>query len=178
MQTEDLQPGQAWTGPVHHEDGAVFEFSKDGPELRLFFAGVPPDAVREVQTADCHLGLLRAGDVAVVPWKIGEHMAGDAHFHVFLYPPESRPTDPLLNGDARLPLRIVLVDRDNRKLLAVRRVLLSQWLSQELAEAVAYQLGNHIGREGYDAQVAIYQNQYPDVQDAIKAAPIFERVEG
>lgn len=178
MDTADLKVGQPWTGAMHHEDGAQFEFSKTGPELRLFFTGVPEEAVREFERAPCQIGLLRAEDVAVVPWKIGEHMMGDAQFHVFLYPPETRPSDPVLERDERMRLQMTLIDRGTGRVLALRSVLLSPWLSKELAEAVSYQLGNHIGREAYDAQVAIYQNKYPNVQDAIRAAQIFETVQG
>lgn len=178
MESADLQVGQTWTGDMHHEDGALFEFSKSGPELRLFFSGLPEEAVREAETADCHLGLLRAGDVAVVPWRIGDRMMGDAQFHAFLYPPESRPSDPVLDHGGRMSVRIILIDRGTRQVRAMRSVRLSQWFSQELAEAVSYQLGNHIGREDYDAQVSVYQNQYPDVREAMRAADIFEKVEG
>jgi len=178
MDTADLKVGQAWGGQMHHEDGAQFEFSKTGPELRLFFSGLPEEAVREFETAPCQIGLLRLEDVAIVPWKIGERMMGDAQFHVFLYPPESRPSDPVLNQDARMRLQLVLIDRQTREVRALRSVLLSPRLSNELAEAVSYQLGNHIGREGYDAQVAIYQNKYPDVRETMQAARIFETAEG
>lgn len=178
MDTADLRPGQRWTGNMHHEDGAQFEFSKAGPELRLFFSNIPEEAVREFESAPCEIGLMRVEDVAVVPWKIGEHLMGDAQFHVFLYPPETRPSDPVLNIDERMRLRVLLVDRAAGTVRAVRNVRLSLWLSKELAEAVSYQLGNHIGREAYDAQVAIYQNKYPDVRDAMRAADIFETAEG
>lgn len=50
-------------------------------------------------------------------------------------------------------------------------------LSKELAEAIAYQLGNHIGREEYDAQVSQYQTRYADVREAIADAHLFEKAE-
>lgn len=177
MDVADLKVGQRWSGNMHHEDGAQFEFSKAGPELRLFFSGLPDEAVREFDSAPCEIGLLHSEDVAVVPWKIGEHLMGDAQFHAFLYPPETRPSDPVLNVDQRMRLRIVLVDRASGVVRGMRSVLLSPSLSNQLAEAVSRQLGNHIGREAYDAQVAIYQNKYPDVRDAIRAAEIFETAE-
>ena len=49
-------------------------------------------------------------------------------------------------------------------------------VSDVLNEVIAYQLGNHIGREEYDAQVSVYQAQYPAVDDAIRSAEVFERV--
>lgn len=176
MDTEDVKAGQAWTGSMHHEDGAQFEYSKSGPELRLFFSGLPDDVVDDFMKQPCQLGLLRSANIAVVPWKIGDRLSGDAHFHVFLYPPESRPSDPVLENGERTRVRLILIDRDAGSVRAVRTVSLSPELSQELAEVVSYQLGNHIGREAYDAQVAIYQNKYPDVREAMGAAQFFETV--
>lgn len=178
MSPDELRVGQRYPGDLLDEDGALFEFSKEGPELRLFFSGIPEEAVREVESGDCYLGLLRAEDVAVIPWKIGDHMMGDAQFHVFLYLPETRPTNTVMEGGDRLRLPIILIDRDSGEVRAIRHVMLSERFSQALGQTIAYQLGNHIGREAYDAQVSIYQNKYPDVADAIRAAQIFEKAEG
>lgn len=59
----------------------------------------------------------------------------------------------------------------------VRRQNLSSALSKELTEAIACQLGNHIGREEYDAQVSQYQTRYTGVRAAIAATPFFEKAE-
>ena len=177
MTPDMLNAGQTYPGTLPDEDAAVFEFSKDGPELRLFFSNIPDDVVRHVRDDDCHLGLLRAGDIAVVPWRIGEVMSGDAQFHVYLYPPESRPTAEILTRDGRYGVQLALVDRASGKVRAARKLALSPGFSRELTEVVAYQLGNHIDREGYDAQVSEYQTRYADVTDAIKAAPLFEKAE-
>ncbi|HYD59419.1 MAG TPA: hypothetical protein VEC35_03650 [Noviherbaspirillum sp.] len=177
MTPDMLNAGQTYPGTLPNEDAAVFEFSKDGPELRLFFSNMPEDVVQHVTDDDCYLGLLRAGDIAVVPWRIGEVMSGDAQFHVYLYPPESRPTPEVLTPDGRYGLQLALVDRANGKVRAVRRLALSPGFSHELSDVVAYQLGNHIDREGYDAQVSEYQTRYADVAEAIKAAPRFEKAQ-
>ena len=177
MTPDMLKAGQTYPGTLPNEDAAVFEFSKDGPELRLFFSGIPEDVVRHVKDDDCYLGLLRSGDIAVVPWRINEVMSGDAQFHVYLYPPESRPTPEILTRDGRYGLHLTLVDRANGKVCVARRLALSPGFSRALTEVVAYQLGNHIDREGYDAQVSEYQTRYADVSQAIKAAPIFEKAE-
>jgi len=177
MTPDMLQAGQPYPGKLPDEDAAVFEFSKEGPELRLFFSGITDEIAQYVAEADCYLGLLRSRDIAVVPWKIGDRMSGDAQFHVFLYPPETRPTPEILTADGQYRLQLVLVDRSSRTLHVVRWFNLSAAFSKELTEAVAYQLGNHIGREEYDAQVSEYQTQYTDVRDAIEAAPLFEKMQ-
>lgn len=175
MTPDALEAGKRYPGTVLDHDASVFEFSKAGPELRLFFSNIPDEVVRHVEHEDCYIGLLRSGDLAVVPWKIGDVMSGDAQFHVFLYPPETRPTPEILGNTLAYDVQITLVDRATGIIRAVRRVRLSPDLSKVFNEAIAYQLGNHIGREKYDAQVSIYQNQYRDVADAIAAAPIFEK---
>jgi len=177
MTPDMLEAGKPYPGTLPEEDVAVFEFSKEGPELRLFFSGIPDEIARRVEQEDCYLGLLRSGEIAVVPWKIGDLMSGDAQFHVFLYPPENRPTPEILTRDGRYPMQLVLVDRETGMLRVVRRLNLSPALSKELTEAVAYQLGSHIGREEYDAQVSQYQTRYADVREAIAAAPVFEKAE-
>ena len=177
MTPDLLEAGKPYPGKLPDEDAAVFEFSKEGPELRLFFSGIDDEVVRHVAEDDCYIGLLRSGDIAVVPWKIGERMSGDAQFHVFLYPPETRPTPEIMTPDGRYLLRLFLVDRISGKVRAVRRLNLSPTLSKELTEAIAYQLGNHIGREEYDAQVSQYQTRYADVSDAIAASPLFEKAQ-
>lgn len=177
MTPDVLETGKPYPGRLPDEDAAVFEFSKAGPELRLFFSGIPGDVVRQVNEADCYLGLLRSGDIAVVPWKIGNMMSGDAQFHVYLYPPEARPTPEIMTWEGQYALQLLLVDRASGTIRVVRRLKLSPAFSQELAEAVAYQLGNHIDREGYEAQVSEYQSRYADVRQAIKAAPLFEKAQ-
>jgi len=177
MTPDILQKGKPYPGSLPDEDVAVFEFSKEGPELRLFFSGIPDDVADRVEQEECWLGLLREGDIAIVPWRIGELMSGDAQFHVFLYPPETRPTPDIMAKDDRYAVQLLLVDRQTGVVKTKRSVVLSTLLSREFAEAIAYQLGNHIGREEYDAQVSQFQRRYPDVQEVIRAAPRFEKTE-
>ena len=177
MTPDMLEAGKPYPGKLPDEDAAVFEFSKEGPELRLFFSGITDEIARHVAGAECWLGLLRSGDIAVVPWRIGDRMSGDAQFHVFLYPPETRPTPEIMTREGRYLLQLFLVDRGSGTVRAVRRLHLSPALSKALTEAIAYQLGNHIGREEYDAQVSQYQTRYADVDEAIAAAALFERAE-
>jgi hypothetical protein len=176
MTSSVLEVGKPYPGPIPNQNISLFEFSKEGPELRLFFSSVSDEMVDSVRHDDCHLGLIRSDDVAVIPWKIGEHLRGDCQFHVFLYPPETRPTTEILSKDAHYEVQIVLVDRDAGQVRALRTVALSSWFSKILNEVVAWQLGNHIEREAYDAQVSIYQTHYPTVDDAIRAAEVFEKV--
>jgi len=177
MTPDMLEAGKRYPGALPEEDAAVFEFSKEGPELRLFFTGIGNDVARHVAESDVWIGLLRSGDIAVVPWKIGDRMSGDAQFHVFLYPPETRPTPEIMTSDGQYRMLLVLVDRGSGEVHVVRWLNLSSALSKELTEAIAYQLGNHIGREEYDAQVSQYQTRYADVRDAIAATPLFEKAE-
>ena len=177
MTPDMLEAGKRYPGTLPDEDAAVFEFSKEGPELRLFFTGIGDDVARHVAESDVWIGLLRSGDIAVVPWKIGDRMSGDAQFHVFLYPPETRPTPEIMTSDGQYRMLLVLVDRGSGEVRTVRWLNLSSALSKELTEAIAYQLGNHIGREEYDAQVSQYQTRYTDVREAIAATPLFEKAE-
>ena len=177
MTPDLLEKGKPYPGTMPDEDVAVFEFSKEGPELRLFFSGIPDEVAQRVEQEDCWLGLLRSGDIAIVPWKIGDLMSGDAQFHVFLYPPENRPTPDIMDKDHRYAVQLMLIDRETRIVKARRYLLLSTLLSREFAEAIAFQHGNHIGREEYDAQVSQFQTRFPDVNEVIKAAPMFEQAE-
>lgn len=177
MTPDMLETGKAYPGTLPDEDAAVFEFSKEGPELRLFFSNLAEEMVRHVAEAECRLGLLRHGDIAVVPWQLGDRMQGDAQFHVYLYPPETRPTPEIMTPDDRYTVQLILVDRADGKVRVARRLRLSPAFSRELTDAVSYQLGNHIGREEYDAQVSAYQTRYPDVRDALTATPLFEKAE-
>lgn len=177
MTPDFLETGRTYPGRLPDEDAAIFEFSKEGPELQLFFSGIPEDVVQHVNEDDCWLGLLRSGDIAVVPWKIGDVMNGDAQFHVYLYPPETRPTPEIMTPDGRYGLQLLLVDRGTGKVRTLRRLVLSSGFSRELAAAIASQLGNHIDREQYDAQVSQYQTRYADVNKAIAEAPLFEKAE-
>lgn len=176
MSSTVLEVGMSFPDAMPNKDESVFEFSKDGPQLRLFFSSIPDAMVDSVLHDDCHLGLIRSGDVAVVPWKIGERLRGDTQFHVFLYPPEVRPTAEILSKDAHYDMQIVLVDRKTGIVHALRTVSLSPWFSKILNEVIEDQLGSRIEREAYDAQVSIYQAQYPNVDDAIRHAQVFERV--
>lgn len=171
-----LEVGKPYPATLPDEDESVLEFSKEGPQLRLFFSDVSDEMVESVIHDECHLGLIRSGDVAVVPWKIGEHLLGDTQFHVYLYPPETRPTADILSKDACYEVQIVLVDRSTGIIRALRTVKLSPWFSKVLNEVIVYQLGNHIEREAYDAQVSMYQTRYPSVEDALRAAEVFEKV--
>ncbi|HVL76409.1 MAG TPA: hypothetical protein VM406_10350, partial [Noviherbaspirillum sp.] len=91
--------------------------------------------------------------------------------------PESRPTDEILSQYHRYHVQITLVDRSAKELRVIRRMTMSHELSVLFNEIVAYQLGNHIGREEYDAQVSIYQNKFPDLQTVVDAADRFEQLE-
>lgn len=175
MTPAELEVGKPYPGTLPDDDAAVFEFSKLGPELRLFFSGIPDHVVQRVEDDECFLGLLRSGDIAVVPWRIGDVMSGDAQFHVYLYPPETRPTPEILDKALSYIVQIILVDRTTNMVKAMRRVRLSPTMSKMFNEVIAFQHGNHIDREAYDAQVSVYQNRYPDVADAINDALIFEK---
>lgn len=174
MTPETLEVGKTYGGTLLDADAAVFEFSKSGPELRLFFADPPDDLIRTVTEDEVRIGVLQVEDIAVVPWQIGDNMTGDAQFHVFLYPPETRPVPEALSQDSRFTLYLSLIDRRSRTIRAVRRLSMSVPMSDKFNEIIASQHGNHIGREEYDAQVSIYQNRYADVTQAIRDAAVFE----
>src|SRR5690606_31586469 len=106
------------------------------------------------------------------PWRIGERMRGDAQFHVYLYTPENRPSDQVLTPQDRYPILISLVDRDRGTVRALRHVSVSHELGAAFSEIVAHQLGNFLDHEDYEAQVAGYQNEFPDVDTAITAADL------
>lgn len=177
MTPELLEVGKPYGGTLLDEDTAVFEFSKSGPELRLFFADPPEDLVRTVNEEDVRIGVLQVESIAVVPWQIGDRMTGDAQFHVFLYPPETRPVPEALSKDSRYTLYLSLIDRRSRTIRAARKLWLSTPLSDRFNEIIAFQHGSHIDREEYDAQVSIYQNRYADVTQAIRDAAIFEALQ-
>jgi hypothetical protein len=177
MTPEMLKPGKPYPGALPDGDGAVFELSKAGPELRLFFASTPDELVQCVEREPVRIGVLRHGNLGIVPWKIGEQLQGDGQFHVHLYPPETRPTDRILSGSDRYAVQIVLVECASRTVRAVRSVLLSHELSVAFNEIVAYQLGNHLGHEEYDAQVSEYQSEFPDLETVVAAADRFEQAE-
>lgn len=177
MTPEMLKPGQPYPGSLPDGDGAVFELSKAGPELRLFFASTPDELVRTVEQEPVQIGVLRHRDLGIVPWKIGDRLQGDGQFHVHLYPPETRPTDQILDKDDRYAVQIALVERATRTVRAVRSVVLSHELSVAINEIVAYQLGNHLGHEEYDALVSEYQSEFPDLGTVVAAADRFEQAE-
>lgn len=177
MAPDSLKVGQNWPGDVPAQDGAVFELAKYGPDLRLFFSGLTDEMVRCVERDDIWIGVLRYGDLGIVPWKIGEHMRGDAQFHVYLYPPETRPTDQVLTPHDRYPILVTLVDRGTRTIRAVRHVSVSHELGAAFNEIVVHQLGNFLDHEDYDAQISGYQDEFPEVETAIQAAEHFEKAE-
>lgn len=178
MTPDQLEVGKPYPGDMPEFDCSLFEFPKTGPELRLFFADIPDAMADSVKHDDVYLGVLRHGDLGVVPWKIGDRLQGDAQFHIFLYLPEMRPTDEVLSPRDRLVLQLSLVDRADGRVRVVRLLRLSHELSVQFNEVVVYQLGNHIGREEYDAQVSVYQNEFPDLQTVVEGAALFEKLEG
>lgn len=178
MLPQQLEKGKIYTGEIPDEDGALFELSKSGPELRLFFGATPDDMVACVERDPVWLGVLRHGDLGIVPWKIGERLQGDAQFHIFLYPPETRPTDQVLDPHQRFEVQLTLVNRASKAIRAVRRVSFSHELGVAFNDVLVHQLGNHIGREGYDAQVSGYQTEFTDLDTVIAGADRFERGEG
>jgi len=44
MTPDALEAGKPYPGTLPDKDVAVFEFSKEGPELRLFFSGITEDS--------------------------------------------------------------------------------------------------------------------------------------
>lgn len=175
MMPDMLKPGQHFPGPIPGVDGAVFELSKHGPELRLFFSHMPDELVRSVENDEVWLGILRHGDLGIVPWKIGDRLKGDAQFHVYLYPPEYRPTDQLVPPSELYRVRITLIDSDSETVRAVRIVGVSHEMAGLFDELVNHQLGNFISHEEYDAQVSGYQSEFPDVDTVIEGAARFEK---
>lgn len=177
MAPDQLKVGQAYPGELPDQDGAVFELAKYGPDLRLFFSNPSNEMLRCAERDDFWIGVLRYGDLGIVPWKIGDHMQGDAQFHVYLYPPETRPTDQVLSHQGRYPILITVVDRVSGKVRAVRHVSVSHELGIAFNEIVAHQLGNFIDHEDYDAQVSGYQTEFAEVETAVQAAERFEKAE-
>jgi hypothetical protein len=176
MSPELLEAGKHYPGTLPAEDGAVFELPKTGPELRLFFLDVP-DAMVDCAANDAvRLGVFRHGDIGVVVWRIGDRLRGDAPFHVFMYPPEQRPTDEILSAHHQYSLQLILVDRSSAVLKVVRPLLMSHELSVAINEIIAHQLGSHIERAAYDAQVSIYENRFPDMETLEQAADCFEEL--
>lgn len=175
MSPDLLKTGQPWPGELPTQDGAIFELTKFGPELRLFFAPMPDELVHCVERDDVWIGLLRHGDLGIVPWKIGEQLKGDAQFHVYLYPPEQRPIDQLMSPYERYRIQITLVDRHAATVRAVRVVSVSEKLAELFDEVVNHQLGNFIDHEEYEAQVSGYQSEFPDLDTVFEGAARIEK---
>lgn len=174
MTPDLLEKGKPYPGDIPGDDSAVFELSKWGPELRLFFGATPEALVEAVEKDPVSLGVLRHGDLGVVPWRIGERLEGDAQFHVHLYPPETRPLDQVMSPHQRFRVQLTLVNRASRTVRAVRHLEFSHELGVAFNDIVVYQLGNHLGHEEYDAQVSGYQSEFPDLETVVAAADRFE----
>lgn len=48
MTPDMLKAGKSYPGRLPDEDAAIFEFSKEGPELRLFFSGVDDEVANDI----------------------------------------------------------------------------------------------------------------------------------
>lgn len=170
-----IRAGAPFLGDIPEGGGVGFEFSVFGADLRLFYPDVTNQEWQDVQHGDIYLGLLRFQDLAIIPWRIGDSLSGDAQFHICLYPPELRPAPPG-EDDAPLKVEIILVDTIDRYTLVARSVTLSPRFTERMRQVVAEQSAQPITRKIYDAQVAAFQREFSHgTQQVMDAAEFFEK---
>jgi len=167
--------GLPFVGEIPATEAVAFEFSAYGPELRLFFTDLRPSELVDVRIGDVYLGYLPFRDLAIIPWRFGNSLRGDAQFHVSINPPSVAVSAETLAPE-RLSLIVILVESRARIVLAVREVTLSAGLTAMLRDAATFQLAHPITRSEYDRQVDAYQRQFNTGADAVASAALrFEK---
>ena len=167
--------GLPYVGEIPAIEGVGFEFSATGPDLRLFYPDITSRELFDIRHGDIYLGVLRFKDLAIVPWRIGDSLQGDAQFHVGLNPEGFRP-DPRAIDEQGLEVAVIGIDTISRFILAARPVMLSERMTELMRRIVAGQLAHPIAKHAYDAQVRDFQRTFQGgAQQVIDAAEVFEK---
>jgi hypothetical protein len=172
-----VKPGHPYLGNTPDAEGCVFEFSRTGPDLRLFFANITRQELLDVREGTVHLGFMAYRDLAIIPWQFGSSLSGDAQFHAGLYSADSAPAEPSADDRTPLSVKLILIELLTKTVLVARDVTLSLQLSKALRTIVARQLAHPISRQEYELQVDSFQRKFNAGPGEIaRRAQLFEKV--
>lgn len=123
-------------------EGAEYNFSAAGHELRLFFSDPTAAEVRAVRQAPIHIGMIFAPPVIDLVWKIdGIGDWSDCPYSWNLLPASHRVLPEETNDQQRALLNVLLINASNGILEAIRAVSLPPHATARLHGAIREQAG-------------------------------------
>lgn len=147
----------------HWQEGAEYNFSASGHELRLFFATPTVAEVRAVRRAPIHIGLIFAPPVIDLVWKIdGIGDWSDCPYSWHLLPASHRVLPEETSDQQRALLNVLLIDAGNGILKAIRAVSLPPHATARLHAAIREQAGLAWNFPEYRAAIDRLYDTNPD----------------
>lgn len=176
-----LAVGEPYPYQLLEYDGAVFDWTAGGLDLRLFFDRPSDTEMTAVRRAAVCLGFLTDNAVMCIYWKFGASLDGEAFFHVSRYAQEGRgelqPAVPSLPTEqSRLTINVTLIDRSSRKVKGLRNLSLTPAQSQFLARQLQRQLDNPIDAVTYDECCERYMQRFPSSSAMATVAHCYDQL--
>ncbi len=155
---------------------AEYNYANDTHELRLFWS-VPTDAeIAAVRQARMHLALLVDDGIIFLVWRfdgIGDW--SDCPFSIHLVPEAHRRIPPIVQGEERALLQVVLVDASTGLVRALRAVTIPPLATQKLHNAIRAQAAGDFDSAAHGHALETIYARYPHSGDMAKGAQILVR---
>lgn len=163
-------------GRTRWPEGAEYNFSAGGHELRLFFESPSEAEIKAVRKAPVHLALLVQPPIIDLVWRIdGIGDWSDCPYTWHLVPEQRRAIPETASGQQRALLQIVLVDANTGMLRAIRAVTLPPHATTLLHTAIADQANRPWTRDGYDQALHDLYARYPEPVQMARAGTVLVR---
>lgn len=160
-----LSVGGPWAGEIPGQDCWQFIYAEGGYQLTGYFASPSSDEIEQVRRGRLQLALYVRLPAIILLHRFGRMAWSDCPFSWWLIPPDDRvvPAVPAPGDPGMALLRVLLIDRTQARVCAIRAVTMSRAMTRAFARAIIAQSQQPAADlAGFDAQLAKIFAQYPN----------------
>lgn len=144
-----------------------YNYRGDTHEMIAFLADPTSKEIREFQSAQVRLGLFVEPPLLSLAVQIGD-FDGDAPYTWHKVKPEERTVPPVLTGEQRATLQLLLVDAATGILKVFRLLTFSHEASNVLHAAIREQSDAPWNPAAYQVALSRYQTNFPTTKSIMK----------
>lgn len=165
-------------GKTSYREAGEYNYRAGTHQLVLFYRDPLDEEVRDIQNGEATFAFAyEQPDILVFLYKFAGMGWSDAPYSIHFVPEAERTLPPVLTGEQRVLLNIVLVDAATGIVRAIRMISLSTLMSRKLHEFIAQQAAAQFDVEAYDVALAKLQQRLTPA-DLAKRAMATSRVLG
>lgn len=149
-------------GKTSYPEAGEYNYRSGTHELRIFLGDATAAEISAVESGEAEFAFAyEQPDILMFLYRFGRVLTwSDAPYTIHLVPEAQRAEPPILIGDERALLSIILIDARSGIVKAIRVVSLSSGMSAKLHAHIQRQAAAPFDESAYDAALAALQSRF------------------